>query len=158
MVIADTVEANLQNTMDNMSAGKWQLTYHKQQEDKNNIIQEERKDHKEHTMYCDGKKVESVLSFKYLIITMKYRNSLFNTCLPTMHSSYKGNEWHWWVRKILNEHHFEALQPKIHVFTYGFDVIWTHPTAISFRNLENLIEIYLKKIMRLSNFTPSRLI
>jgi hypothetical protein len=44
------------------------------------------------------------------------------------------------------------------VFTHGLDLIRTYLTAMSLKNLENLKAIYLKKIMRLSNFTPSRLI
>ena len=115
---------------------------------------------KRSNFYVDGKRLNSVSNFTYLGITSQTRGSIF-----TMHINERVNAAIraisdiYAIRKLSLETALKLFELKIDpVATYGLENVWEYLKKGDLAKIEKLKATYLKRVLCLSKFTPSRLV
>lgn len=111
-------------------------------------------------LYCDGTELEFVNHYDYLGVTLQPRGIAFNRhvsdrCRRAQIATYSITKL-----SLLSVHTaLKLFNLKVApVATYAIELIWPYLTLSDFRKIESVKSLFLKRILSVSKFTPSRLV
>lgn len=111
------------------------------------------------TLKMDGIQLQKVNKFKYLGITFQTQGTVFNTHIRdrVTHATRAMQDIHN-INKLSLNTAIKLFKTKINpIITYGLEIIWEDLNRSNLNQIEKVKATYLKRILCISKFSPSRL-
>ena len=112
------------------------------------------------TFYMGETPLKSVISFTYLGVTLQTQGNIFTRHInDRVNAATRAISDIKSIGKLSLETALQLFELKVDpVATYGLENIWVHLKKQSLEKLEKLKATYLKRVLCLSKYTPSRLV